>query len=295
MSFVVTVAQGLLRRWARLAAIGILASFFQSSAQADDGEIVLGLIPALSPEVMVRRYQPLALHLSDEIGIPVRLEGAPDYEAFMNRVLEGSSYDMIITGGDFYRLAERRAGFHAIARVDGPGAQALIIAAKDDKFTSLDDLPQEVRIASVGEFSLMHRLGNRTLRENGIVIGENASLVPTPSLNSAMLSVLSNQADIAIIAAPFFKRVESSIRDRIAILERSVLAPHHPVSLSPDVPEDIAIRLTEVLLALQDTPEGQSALEAMSFPGFVVPEPGLYDVLDWAADDIESLLGLESN
>lgn len=278
-----------------LPVLGIFASLLQSPAQAEDTEIVFGLIPALSAEVMVQRYQPLALHLSNEVGVPISLAGARDYETYMHRVLEGSHFDMIITGGDFYHLAERRAGYRAIVRVDGPGVQAILIAAKGDTVASLDDLPQGLRIASVGELSLMYRLGDQLLREKGIMIGENATLVLTPSHNAAMHSLLSDRADVAIIAAPFFNRVRPDIRDRIVILGQSAFAPHHPVSISPDVPDEIAIRLTKAMLALSETPEGQSALEAMSFPGFVVPEPGLYDVMDWAADDLEGFLGLETD
>ena len=279
----------------RFATFSILASIFQAPAHAEDGEIVFGLVPALSPEAMVRRYQPLAEHLSDEIGVSVRLVGAPDYPTYMNRALEGSSYDMIIAGGDFYRLAERRGVYRAIARVDGPGVQAIIVAAKSDCFNSFADLPQEVRVASVGELALMHRLGSQILRDNGIVFGENAKLVPTPTHNAAMLSVLSDQADIAIIAAPFFGRVDADVREQIDILARTALAPHHPISVGKEVPEDVVDRLTAALLALPETPEGLVALEAMSFPGFVAPEPGLYEVMDWAADEIEGLLELKSN
>ncbi len=286
---------GALGRALSIAALLFLAPLFQGKAQAESDEIVFGLIPALSPEVMVKRYQPLAINLSKEIGIPVRLEGAPDYETYMARVLSGSDYDMIITGGDFYRLAERRSGFRAIARVDGPGVQAIIVAAKDDDLGSLANLPQGTRVATVGELALMHRLGTQTLRENGIVFDVNATVVPTPSHNAAMLSILSDRADIAIIPTPFFSRVDDDIRDRLDILARTALAPHHPISVSPRVPQDVTKRLTEALLKLGETPEGLAALEAMSFPGFTPVEPGLYDVMDWAADDIEKLLGLEGN
>ncbi len=286
---------GRLARAIRLATLLSIFPLFQATAQAEADEIVFGLIPALSPEVMVQRYHPLAEHLSKKIGIPVRLKGAPDYAAFMTRVLSGPEYDMIITGGDFYRLAERRSGFRAIARVDGPGVNAIIVAAKDDNFGSLAGVRKAVRVATIGELALMHRLGTQTLRENGIVFNENATLVPTPSHNAAMLSVLSDRADIAIIAAPFFDRVSADIRDRIDVLARTALAPHHPIAVSPQVPEEVAVRLSEALFHLKDTPEGLAALDAMSFPGFVAVEPGLYDVMDWAADDIEKLLGLEGN
>ncbi len=286
---------GALGRTLRIAALLVIAPLFQGKAQAQGDEIVFGLTPALSPEVMVQRYQPLAKHLSKEIGVPVRLKGAPDYATYMTRVLSGSDYDMIITGSDFYRLAERRSGFRAIARVDGPGVQAIIVAAKEDNFGSLADIPQGLRIATVGQLALMHRLGTQTLRESGIVLDENATLLQTPSHNAAMLSVLSDRADIAIIPAPFYKRVDADIRDRIDILARTALAPHHPISVSPQVPQDVAKRLAEALLDLKEAPEGLAALEAMSFPGFAPVEPGLYDVMDWAADDIEKLLGLEGN
>ena len=87
MIFFEKTALGSLRSKVLLSALGILVSFFQSAAQAEDSEIVFGLIPALSSDVMVRRFQPLALLLTKETGISVRLAGAPDYETFMNRVL----------------------------------------------------------------------------------------------------------------------------------------------------------------------------------------------------------------
>lgn len=286
-----------LRSFGRAARLGALlalaAPLFSTMARAQEREIVFGLIPALSPEVMVQRYRPLAEHLSKDLGIPIRLAGAPDYATYMTRALEGGHYDLIITGGDVYRLVERRSGYRAIARVDGPGVQALIITAKDGGVASLADVPDGLRVASIGELALMHRLGTQTLREYGIVPGENITLAPTPSHNAAMLSVLHDQADIAIIAAPFFGRVDDAIRDKIDILARTDLAPHHPVSVSPDVPADIADRLSQALLALTETPEGQAALDTLGFPGFTAVEPGLYDVFDWAADDLERLLGLE--
>lgn len=282
---------GLFCGWVRFVTLCFLALTLNSKAQADDDEIVFGLIPALSSEAMVQRYQPLAELLSEEIGVPVRLEGAPDYATYMKRALRGSSYDLIITGGDFYQLADRRSGYRAIARVDGQGVQAIVVAAKEDNFNTIAELPEGLRVASIGELALMHRLGSQTLRENGIILGENATRVRTPSHNAAMLSVISDRSDIAIIAAPFFGRVDADIRDKIVILARTERVPHHPISVSPRVPEEIVNSLTKALLALPKTPEGLAALEAMNFPGFVAVEPGLYDVLDWAADDLERLLG----
>ena len=140
----------------------------------------------------------------------------------------------------------------------------------------------------------MHRLGSQNLRENELDCGTNAKLVRTPTHIAAMLSVLTDQADIAIIAAPFFDRVDADVRENIGVIARTALALHHPISVGEAVPEDFADRLKAALLALPETPEGLGALEELSFPGFATPEPGLYEAMDWAADEIERLLGFKS-
>ncbi len=72
---------------------------------AEEARLVLGLLPILSPERLMRRFGPLADYLSGALGVPVVLETAPDYRQFVKRTAGERRYDLLFTAPHFYYLA----------------------------------------------------------------------------------------------------------------------------------------------------------------------------------------------
>ena len=77
------------------------------SANSGDGTsasaVVFGVIAAISPERVLSDFGPMVGAMERE-GLTVRIRGADSYETFVRRVLDGSTYDMILTGGDTVQL-----------------------------------------------------------------------------------------------------------------------------------------------------------------------------------------------
>jgi ABC-type phosphate/phosphonate transport system substrate-binding protein len=90
----------------RLGGISLLLLFlaFPTSAFSDDtrpirtdkDQLVLGVLPFVSPERLARRFEPLALYLSGKLGVEIRLETAPNYGEFVKRTAEKNRYDILL-------------------------------------------------------------------------------------------------------------------------------------------------------------------------------------------------------
>ena len=72
--------------------------------------LVFGFLPIVSPEKLVRRFEPLVDHLAETLGVPIALESAPDCAEFLHRTHEEKRYDFLFTAPQFYYLAQRKAG-----------------------------------------------------------------------------------------------------------------------------------------------------------------------------------------
>ena len=103
-------------------------------------EIVFGVLPMLSTEKLIARFGPMADYLSEEIGMPVRLETAPNFASFLKRSNTGKRYDIMFTAPHFYYIAQRKAAYKAIIRVGSPDMKAIFVVHKDSEIKSLQDL-----------------------------------------------------------------------------------------------------------------------------------------------------------
>ena len=85
----------------------------RSMAQAET--IRIGIIPYLTPGVLMSLFQPLRLQLQKDLGQPVELFTAPDVRSFARRTLK-PDFDIVITAAHQARLAQLESGYHPLAR-----------------------------------------------------------------------------------------------------------------------------------------------------------------------------------
>jgi phosphonate transport system substrate-binding protein len=110
------------------------------AGQDPERPLIFGFLPIVSPEKLVRRFEPLVDHLAETLGVSITLESAPDYAEFMRRTHEEKRYDLLFTAPHFYYMAQRKAGYRMVARVDGPLMKAVIVARRDGDVATPADL-----------------------------------------------------------------------------------------------------------------------------------------------------------
>jgi len=103
---------------------------FADTEPQQPAHLTFGFLPIVSPERLVKRFAPLTAYLSRELGIEIRMETAPDFMTFVRRTHDEKRYDILFTAPHLYYLAHNNHGYHAVARVDRPGMQAVIVAPR---------------------------------------------------------------------------------------------------------------------------------------------------------------------
>ena len=112
-----------------LLVLGFYLQAFGAAFAADQDTarpLVFGFLPIVSPEKLVRRFEPLVDHLAEALGVSIVMETAPDYAEFLRRTHGEKRYDFLFTAPHFYYLAQREAGYRVVARADGPLMKAVI-------------------------------------------------------------------------------------------------------------------------------------------------------------------------
>lgn len=296
-----TSCQPAARRALLKAAFGLVGTGFVAgvpavSVRADTEtlpkELVLGLVPALSPQRFVGLFGPLADYLSADIGIPLRMEGAPGFADYLTRVVNEQRYDLTISGADLYYFAQVRAGYRAIVKLAGPGVKLVIVTRRDGGIADIGQLPGH-SVATADPLSFSTRTGRMTLREHGIDPDRDVEIVVTQNLNAAMLAMLNGLTDAAMFFEPVLLRAVQETRNQIQILAESAAVPPHPISVSPRVSDALALRLQQSLLAFGSRPEGELFFRAMGWPGFAAAAPEDYAALSWVLDDMDRELADE--
>lgn len=247
--------------------------------------LVFGFLPILSPQKLVARFGPLTDYLAEQLNRPVRLETAPNYEEFVRRTNK-QRYDILFTAPHFYYIAQRKAGYRVLVRVDAPTMSAVIVARKDSGINSVGDLRGK-KLSTVDPLALGTALVKAHLSANHIDPDKDVTLVATPTHNASLLSAYKRVTDAASLMLPPYNRAKPEVKSTMKIIAQTPGTPHMPISVSASVSAEDRAIIENALLNLQSKDEGKNLLKHLSWPGFAKTTPAEYDQLDWAANQIK--------
>ena len=105
--------------------------------------IIMGVHPYLPREILIRRFTPLTAYLSQQLGIPVKLQISKNYESHIEN-LGNNIFDFAYMGPASYVELTNKYGKHRLlARLEVKGKpyfNGYIITSKNSKLTKLSDL-----------------------------------------------------------------------------------------------------------------------------------------------------------
>jgi phosphonate transport system substrate-binding protein len=211
------------------------------------------------------------------------METAPDFQTFVQRTHREKRYDILFTAPHLYYLAELRAGYKALVRVDRQGMKAVIVAPRKNNITSLQDLRGR-RLATTDSLALATVLVNALLLEHGLQPGRDLTLVATPSHNASLLSSHQRATDASALMLPLFRRSRAEIRESMEIIAETHSVPHMPIAAAAWLEPALVARLQETLLGLSGEPDGRELLDKLGWPGLTTVQPGEYEDLKSMAE-----------
>lgn len=276
---------GIYRHW--LAALAVLIGL-SGSANAQPETLRIGVIPYLTPNLLISLFQPVRQQLENKLGTPVDIFTAPDVRAFARRTLT-PDFDIVITAAHQARLAQLEGGYLPLARFTGPLKAALIVS-KHSPIQGLGELKGK-RIAVTDRSILVNIAMTRIMAAQGIA-EKDVRYLPVNSQNTGILTVARGDAEAAIIAHFSLDQSPPEQRDAVRIIHLSETLPNVILLASPKLPANVRTRIRDTLLGLPDTPEGASFLERSRFQGVRGIDEAFMKTLDPYLAETRRHLGL---
>ncbi len=276
-----------MKRW-KLWLFPLVMFFSGPVASQTNPPLSVGIIPYLTPGVLMSLFQPLREHLEQELGRPVDLFTAPDVRSFARRTLR-PDFDLVITAAHQARLAQQEGGYLPVARFTGP-LHATMVVGKNTSAKELKDV-RGMRIAITDRSILVNIAMNKVLSDNGLT-EKDVQFVAVNSQNTALLAVARGDAEAAIIAHFTLDQSPEEQRSAVRILYKSDVLPNVTLLTKQGLPANERDSIQRALLRLPNLPSGAAFLEKSRFLGIQATDEASMKRLDPYLPETRKQLGL---
>ncbi len=263
----------------------------EGSATSDDA-LIVGVFPRRNAETTIQIFTPLAEYLQKQLRRPVRLETAPDFEVFQER-LAGRHYDLVHFNQYHYIKAHASYRYDVLVQNEEFGESVIrgaIYVRKDAGIENIGDLRGKRILFGGGKDAMMSYLVPRhLLLKGGLARGDyQESLAASPP--NAVLATYLGLADAGgagevVRRLPIVKnRIDVSALNLIAVSEP---LPHLPWAVKSELNRELRDKLRTLLLHLKDSEEGRTVLDKARLTGFQPAVDADYDVHRKIIDRVE--------
>lgn len=237
----------------------------------------------VSPQGTAESYQPLLDYLSQASGRPVELVQRRTYQE-TNDLIERGEVDVAFVCTSAYLAGRDAFGLELLAAPEVEGESvyhSLLIVPAGSTAASMADLEGTV-FAFTDPISFSGRAYPTYLVQQ---LGHTpdaffSRTFFTYSHDDAIRAVADRLADGAAVDSlvyDFAVERDPSLAERLQVIHKSPPFGIPPVVVSPDVRPQQRTMLQEALLTMNDSQEGQAALQALGLDGFVSIEDSAYD------------------
>ena len=239
---------------ATVTALVLCLAVFAAALPAWAQAFQVGVLPNLSPRVLLTNYRPLRDHLSATLGMPVEIATAPDFRTFQERTLAGE-YDLVVTAANLGRLAQLDAGLTVIAGFEPP-IPALVVTLKATPAPSIEALRGKALAVSNPQ-SLLVLTGKNWLRQRGLAAGPDYELVWTRPEDSLAQALTSGSAPLAMMSAGELRAIRPEIAERLTVMDEFARLPNFLLLQGRAMPPERVSALKAALMAFPATVPGQ--------------------------------------
>jgi phosphonate transport system substrate-binding protein len=254
----------------------------ESNHKKSSNELVFGVLPFLSPVVLIKRFTPLKDYLERITGKTIYLESAPNFPEFVKRTL-AHEYDIIFTAPHLVPVTLDDKHYQLIVASNKLAAH--IMVKGDSKLTDLKQLAGK-RVALGPSQAFVVIIAKYLLKTQGLT-GKNAPIYSNYKSHNATLRALEfDDADAAVIGS-YLLDIAQAKGDRE--IGSTHYYPGAAFLASSDIPESLRNKISDAFLNIKNTKEGRRTLKLIQFPGFQKTVPSEYDELRPVAEDAFSI------
>lgn len=282
--------------------ISLMAVFLGFSlAFADEGTIIIGVLPERNVFKQSSRYQKLADYLSRKTGVVMKVTVVQDYGSLFDEFLYGH-LDAAFFGSFTGALALRRLDVEPVARpvntVFGSTYHGHIFVRKDSDIKGLDQMKGKVFAFVDRASSCGYLYPIAYLRENGVKSPETffREHYFAGSHDAVISAVLEKKADIGVAKNTVYedmKRKNRKLDEELSILGESPAFPTHGLFLRRSLDPAVKSAIRTALIGMHEDPEAKEILGRLDAERFVETHPysdykGVFEVIEKAGIDLKT-------
>lgn len=196
--------------------VGILvALLYQPVTTLAQDSFVIGVAPHTSARVIIEMYQPLRLHLEKELGVPIDIVTAPDFDTLARRALT-QNYDLVITTGQQARLLQTDAHYIPMLTYKALFKAVLIVSAKSS-IRSPQDL-KDSTVLGLSPTSQVTLWGRHWMNDNKL---SSIDLKYVSASDSVAQLVSSGSAAAGFMSLANYQKLPQNLQSQVRILAES--------------------------------------------------------------------------
>ena len=257
----------MIKFWKKILFCFFFISIFCVLPVQGGNELKLGVIPYKTPRVVRELHLPLASHLSDALGVNVRVLTARSFEEYMEYVYD-RKYDIIVLGSSFYFKAHDKAGYQAIAR-GYPSFHAGIIVLRSSGVTRLEQLKGKslAAVTKIGRGG--YKLQKRALLKKGVDPEKDMTVTFKGDNDSVIFSVLDGEHVAGAIRLDTLQRpLYAKIKDTLRFVYTSPKIWQFPFAVRADMDQALRQKIVKALSSLSmEQPETAAMLKDFHLKG----------------------------
>jgi phosphonate transport system substrate-binding protein len=255
---------------------------FSSGVYADKSNdiIRIGFLPYIQPSLLLKKYTPLAKHLTQKLKVPVKIHIAKNYEEQILNLTDGK-IDIAFLGAAVYvkRAEAMEKPPRIIARYEmngKPSFSGVIIVKKESDINKISDLKGKSMAFGDARSTLSHLVPRDMLLLEGLNVEKLSRHGFLGSHDNVIMNVLFGEYDAGGIADEVFEKYKDK---PIRILATSTpISPH--VFVAADHMKDVMFnKIRDELINLKSSVNGKKVIDSIGLPvtGFVVGVDEDYD------------------
>lgn len=237
----------------------------ESTASKQTTALSLGLLPHLSPNLLLKKYEKLVQYLEHQLQRKIVVHTAPNFKTYIQRATEGR-YDLYLTAPHMAAYHEAENAHRRVA-VFNKNLFGFIAVLKDSSFENLSDL-QGKTVSMADPMAVITLLGEAVLLKNNV----ETTVHYAPTHNSALHSVAFDQAEAAIVGGHAYQITTESgnLRKPLRLLGKTDPIPHMMFMASNQVAGDEYEALKSALLDIENEATGRAFIHDVPF-GTLIP------------------------
>ncbi|MEK6776812.1 MAG: phosphate/phosphite/phosphonate ABC transporter substrate-binding protein [bacterium] len=261
--------------------------------------LLIGLIPEQNIFKQFERYEPMAAYISKKIGRKVELKILTRYgnivDNFVSLQLDGAFF-----GSFTYALAHTKLGLEVVARPEGLNGVSTyhgrIFVRKDSGIKDIEGMKGKSFVFVDKATTAGYLLPMVYFHKHGVFDYRSyfKETYFSGTHEDAIYDVLNRKADIGAAKNTIYDRLakmDPAINRDLVILAESPEVPENGLALRSDLDATLRDKIKEVLLNMQDDPEGRAVLHGFGAGRFIATTTRDYDPvfryaaearLDWA-------------